>query len=169
MHKNKKVNIAFLFFSSIEFLICDMIYKKTWKYILIKDDSYWCKEHKFFRPKAVKDFSDVTKGDVGGFIKRFYNLSQTGDCWIYYNAMIDEKAQVYENAKIKDFVYVAGMVRIFGNAQIKDSAQVLDNVVISGNAVVSDYARIYDNVQITGNTHIRNFKVIRGNKIINKK
>jgi acyl-[acyl carrier protein]--UDP-N-acetylglucosamine O-acyltransferase len=146
-----------------------MIYKKNWKYILIKDDSYWCKEHKFFRPKALKDFSDVTKGDVGGFIKGFRNLFQTGNCWVYDNAMVDIKARVYENAKIKNYAYVAGMARIFGNAQVKDSAQVLDNVVISGNAVVSDYARIYDNVQITGNTYIRNFKVIHGNKIISKK
>ena len=153
-----------------------MIYKKTWKYILIRDKSYWCEAHNFFRPKALKNFSDVTKEDIGGFINGFHNLSQLGDCWVYDNAMITgpgnskvSGAQVSGNAKIKDYVYVGGMARIFGNAQVKNNAQILDNVVISGNAVVSDYARIYDNVQITGNTHIRNFKVIHGNSVINKK
>ena len=35
---------------------------------------------------ALKDFSDVKAGDVGGFVESEDNLSQVGDCWIYDNA-----------------------------------------------------------------------------------
>ena len=46
-----------------------MIYKKTLKYILIK-------YNKFFRPKALKDFSDFSFGEIGGYVKSYCNLSQ---------------------------------------------------------------------------------------------
>jgi hypothetical protein len=62
-----------------------MIYKKSWKYILVKDNSILCmmKYPNLYRPKALKDFKDVKKGDLGGFIMNYYNLRQEGDSWIY--------------------------------------------------------------------------------------
>ena len=53
-----------------------MIYKKSWKYILVKDDTPCCTEFNYFRPKALKDFSDIKKGDIGGYLKYFNNLSK---------------------------------------------------------------------------------------------
>ena len=35
------------------------------------------------RIRAVRKFSDVKKGDLGGFIAREGNLSHFGDCWVY--------------------------------------------------------------------------------------
>lgn len=35
------------------------------------------------RIKAVKDFADVKKGDLGGWVESESNLSQEGDCWLY--------------------------------------------------------------------------------------
>jgi hypothetical protein len=55
-----------------------MIYKKSWKYILIKDNY-----SDFYRLKALKNFLDVKRGDLGGYVEGYYNLSQSGDCWIY--------------------------------------------------------------------------------------
>ena len=54
-----------------------MIYKKSWKYILTRDNSI------LYRPKALKDFKDVKKGDLGGYVVNYYNLRQEGDSWIY--------------------------------------------------------------------------------------
>ena len=34
------------------------------------------------RIKALKDFGDVKKGDLGGWIKSEENLSQEGLCWV---------------------------------------------------------------------------------------
>ena len=35
------------------------------------------------RIKALKDFGDVKKGDIGGYVENEWNLSQDGECWIY--------------------------------------------------------------------------------------
>ena len=64
-----------------------MIYKKSWKYILVKDNnSNLCMMKKYpnlYRPKALKDFKDVKKSNLGGFVINYYNLRQEGDSWIY--------------------------------------------------------------------------------------
>lgn len=33
--------------------------------------------------RALKDFSDVKKGDLGGYVEGYHNLTQEGDAWIY--------------------------------------------------------------------------------------
>ena len=109
-----------------------MIYKKSWKYILCKDDSYWCKDYKYHRLKSLKDFSDVAKGNFGGYVQGYHNLSQFGDCWIYGNSRVSEHAKVIDNAKV------------INNAWIMDNAIISENAVISqirifGNAVVSGF------------------------------
>ena len=108
-----------------------MIYKKTWKYILIKDSNLI-----YYKLKAVKDFSNVFKGNLGGYLDGYHNLSQKGDCWIYGNAWVYGNAQVSENAKI------------YGNSQVYGKAQVYGNAIISGQSMVYGHARIYGNANI---------------------
>lgn len=43
---------------------------------------------KVYRIKALKDFSDVKKGDFGGYIQQGSNLSQMGDAWVYGDAKV---------------------------------------------------------------------------------
>ncbi len=50
--------------------------------------------------RAIKDFANVKKGDLGGFIESESNLSQEGDCWVYENAQVFGNAQVYGYAVI---------------------------------------------------------------------
>lgn len=40
------------------------------------------------RIQAVRCFSDVTAGDLGGFVEHGDNLSHEGDCWIYDEACV---------------------------------------------------------------------------------
>ena len=47
-----------------------------------------------FRVVAIKDFGDVKKGDVGGWIEKESNLSQSGDAWVYGDAKVCEKQWV---------------------------------------------------------------------------
>ena len=44
------------------------------------------------RVKALRDFADIRKGDVGGFVDGEHNLSHEGNCWIY------DCAEVYDTA-----------------------------------------------------------------------
>ena len=41
-----------------------------------------------YRIEALRDFSDVKKGDKGGFVEKEENLSQSDNCWIYYSAKV---------------------------------------------------------------------------------
>ena len=77
-----------------------MIYKKSWKYILIEGNC-------LYRIKSLKDFKDVRKGDIGGFIQGYHNLSQSGNCWIYNNAQVFNRARVFGNAIVTDNTHEA--------------------------------------------------------------
>lgn len=68
------------------------------------------------RIKAVRDFGDVKKGDVGGFIEKEENLSHDGIAWVY------GRARVYGNTRISGNVHIHGDVRIYGNARISGNA-----------------------------------------------
>ena len=138
-----------------------MIYKKTWKYILCKDNTcYLGKYLSYYRPKALKDFSDVTNGDLGGFIESYHNLSQKGDCWIYNYAKVNRNAIVSDNAKVYNNAVVTNNAKVFGNARV------YDNTVISDNAKIFDDAQIFDNVRVLGNALIKNRNRIHGTLII---
>lgn len=41
-----------------------------------------------YQIEALKDFSDVKSGDLGGWIEKESNLSQEGNCWVSGNAMV---------------------------------------------------------------------------------
>ena len=43
---------------------------------------------KLYRIKALKDFSDVKTGEIGGFVESENNLSQEVSCWIYGDAIV---------------------------------------------------------------------------------
>ena len=54
-----------------------------------------------YRIQALRDFGNVTKGDIGGYIESEKNLSQDGNAWVYGNARVYGDARVYGNADIK--------------------------------------------------------------------
>lgn len=49
-----------------------------------------------YRIRALKNFRNVKKGDLGGYVEKESNLSQTGDAWIY------DDAKVMDNAIVKN-------------------------------------------------------------------
>ncbi|NDK07840.1 hypothetical protein EOM39_01180 [Candidatus Gracilibacteria bacterium] len=55
-----------------------------------------------YRIQALKDFGDVKKGDLGGYIEKEDNLSQDGNCWIYNEAKVYDEAKICGNAKVYD-------------------------------------------------------------------
>jgi len=77
---------------------------------------------KLYQIKALKDFSDVKAGDLGGYIEKESNLSQEDNCWIYDEAKIYGDARIYGNARIfgNDRVYpeVYSYIQVFQNPEI---------------------------------------------------
>ena len=100
------------------------------------------------RIRALKDFGDVKKGDLGGWVESEDNLSQEGDCWVFGNALVFGNACVYEDARVCDDA------KVFGNARIANNAQVFGNALVFGNARVSENARVYGDAQIAGDANI---------------
>ena len=116
-----------------------------------------------FRIKALKDFNNVKKGDIGGYIQSENNLSQLDDCWIYDDAVVRDNAKVCHNAQIYDRVIVMGNAEVCDNAQVCDNAFVLDNAQVCDNAFVLDNAIVCDNARIRGHAVVQHDAVVRGN------
>ena len=71
------------------------------KYELLKDDYKEVYGIKLYRIRALKDFGDVKKGHVGGYIEKEENLSQINNCWVDGEAKVYGKAEVCGEAEIK--------------------------------------------------------------------
>ena len=123
------------------------------KYELIREQS-------LFRIVALKDFSNVKKGDLGGLIEKEGNLDQQGNCWVYGNARIIGDAFVGNNARVSGNAFVGDKARIIGNAFVGDNARV------SGNASVYDNAKIYGNARIIGDAFVCDTARVYGNAFV---
>ena len=71
------------------------------KYELLKDDTKEVSGHTLYRIKALRDFGNVEKGDLGGYIESENNLSHYGNAWVFGDANVYGNAEVYGNAVIK--------------------------------------------------------------------
>ena len=103
------------------------------KYELLKNNFIEYKGRKLYRIKALKSFSDIKCGDIGGYVENGKNLSQNGNCWIYNNAKVYDDGRVFDNAIIKN------------DAEVFDNASVLDNAIIQDNAICFNNSVIYRN------------------------
>lgn len=119
-----------------------------------------------YRIRALKDFGDVKKGDLGGFVEKESNLSQKGNCWICDNAKVFDdatiynNAEIYGNARVYDNAEVSGDAKVFSDAVIYDDAEIygntriFDKARVCGDTDIYDNARVYGNAEIYGNTQI---------------
>ena len=56
--------------------------------------------HILHRIQAVRDFDDVQKGDLGGWVESEENLSHDGNCWVFDNGEVSSNARIGVNAYI---------------------------------------------------------------------
>lgn len=100
---------------------------------------------KLFQIKALRDFSNVKKGDLGGYIEKEANLSHSGDCWVYQWACIRDNAKLSNDAKISGVVEMSGNAKVLNNATMLDWATITDNAVMLNSSTMSEYATAKDN------------------------
>ena len=81
-------------------------------------------ERLLHRIKALRDFGDVRKSDIGGWIESEYNLSYDDDCWVYGEAKVYDDAEIYGNAKVCDFAEVFGEANVYAYAEVNGCARV---------------------------------------------
>jgi hypothetical protein len=112
------------------------------------------------RIKALKSFSDVSKGGLGGFVESVGNLSPKGNAWVYGDARVHGNAWVYGNAQVHGDArvygnaWVHGNARVYGNARVHGNAWVYGNAQVHGNAWVYGDARVYGNAQVHGDARV---------------
>lgn len=92
-------------------------------------------ENNFLRIRALKDFSDVKKGDLGGLIANKNSLSQEGDCWVDFTTLITNESVVKDNVRIKGHVLISGKSEITGNVKINGIVSIYDSI-ITDNALI---------------------------------
>lgn len=112
------------------------------------------------RIRALKSFSTVVKGDLGGWVESDANLSQDGNCWVYDNAVVYGDARVRGNAKVSDTARVLGTANVFGNAWVSERAEVFGNTRVDGHALVCGASYVY------GQAHITDYAKVYGNAMV---
>lgn len=172
------------------------IYDKNSKYEMLTTDTIHVGNRTLFRIRAITNFDLVEEGELGGYIESLNNLSESGDCWVYSNAMVFgdayvvENAQVHGNARVFGGARVAGDAVVYGNASIYGIAKVYEHAIVnddaqifggarvvgystiygkskvSGDTVVYDRARIFGNAQVTGNSRIYELARVFGNSFV---
>ena len=105
--------------------------------------------HTLHRLRAVRCFSDVKAGDIGGWVEKEDNLSKMGDAWVYENAEVYGNAKVHGDAEIYCNAKVFGTASVCGNAEVYGDAMVYDNARVFGNA------RVYGNAIVCGDAMVR--------------
>ena len=130
------------------------------KYIILKDEKMFHKGYTLYRIQALKDFANVKKGDKGGWVEGYHNLSQEGNCWVYdeaivYNyafvsndARVSQYAEVYDYSVISDYAKVSDNAKVYGYAKVYDHAKVVDEAEICSYACLFSYTKICGNVKI---------------------
>ena len=95
--------------------------------------------HVLHRIIALRDFGNVKKGDLGGFIEKESNLAHNGNCWIYNDAVVSDFARVFGEAR------VCRKARVFGEAMVYGEAKVCGKAMVYGEAKVCDNAEVEKN------------------------
>ena len=117
---------------------------------------------------ALKDFSNVKKGDRGGLIEKEENLSQEGNCWVYDEATVSGNAYVSGDAVIADYACICGGACVCGNACVRGQAFVCKHADVFGEAVICGDAEVWGSAQIYGKAWVSGVNIggdayVRGN------
>lgn len=137
------------------------------KYKIRKNLTFKQGNKKLYRIEALRDFSDIRKGDLGGYIESEANLSQYDVGWIYDNAKVSGNAQVSGNARVRDNAQVYDSALVYGNAQVRGHAQVSGYAQVSDSALVSDNALVYGNAQVCGDARVSSNAQVSSNALVN--
>ena len=117
----------------------------------------------FKRIRALIDFGNVKKGELGGFIEKEENLSHENNAWVYGNAKVYGDARVSGNAEVSGDAWVYGNAKVYGDAWVYGNAEVYDNAEVSGNAWVYGGARVYGDARVSGDAEVYGNARVSGN------
>ena len=112
-----------------------------------------------YRIRALEDIEnknnfqlDVKKGDLGGWVSGYHNLSQQGKCWIYDNSI------VVDNARVEDDAIIYGNSAMYDNSSAYNRSEVCNSILsnnsmILGKGCIED-CELHNNVKIMKNSRL---------------
>ena len=106
---------------------------------------------KLFQIKCIKSFKYANEGDLGGYVEKEDNLSQSGNAWVSGDARVSGNAWVSGDARVSGDAWVSGDARVSGDACVYDNARVSGNAWVSGDARVSGDAWVSGDAKINNN------------------
>jgi hypothetical protein len=108
----------------------------TKKYELLAGDFLKAGDRTVYRIRALRDFADVRRGDIGGYIENESALAHDGDAWVQDVAQVyGPHGRVTGNARIRGEAWVLG--RVDGDAEICDLVVVEAHAYVGGRTVLS--------------------------------
>ena len=131
-----------------------------------------------YRIRALKDFADVKKGKLGGWVETEDNLSQKGNCWIYNNAKCMDNARMYDNSimfdrsEMHDNSVMYDYSRMYGNSEMHDYSKMCDNSEMHegskmyNNSIISEHGEMWKNGVLDGDKNLYGKLVSKVDKFI---
>lgn len=101
------------------------------------------------RIKALKDFGNVKKGELGGYVESERNLSQEGNCWVCGNAKVCGDAELCGDAKVcgdADYITIKGLGSKYRNTTI---FRTKENIAVKCGCFYGTLAEFVDKVKET--------------------
>ena len=126
------------------------------KYKIRKDISKTLGYLTLYRIEALRNFGYVKKGDLGGWIEKEDNLSQSGTCWVYDEAIVFQDAKVSGKARVCCHAKVSGYAIVTDNAVVCGNSEIYDYAILQNDVWINDDAHIYGNARISNNAQIYN-------------
>ena len=144
--------------------------ENTKKFELVENLTLYHNGGLLYRIRALKNFGDVKKGDIGGWVESEKNLSQKGLCWIY--DVVDSNARVHGTAGVCDISHVTDYATVRGNSIVRDKSCVMEFGLVDDHAFVFDRATVSGRAQVVGfaricdDTRVTNGSIVSGNSFI---
>lgn len=90
-----------------------------------------------YRIRALRDFGDVQKGMLGGYVEEESCLSHEGDCWIYGNSFVGKNCRIKDHSKVYENTRITGEVVVSGNSVIGDRCYIMSRVDIHDSKIIN--------------------------------
>lgn len=112
--------------------------------------------HPLYRIQALRDLGDkeVHAGDLGGWVQSEDNLSQEGQCWIYDDASVLDKACVSDDAIVQGHATVFGNAWVMDNAIVEELSRVYGHAIVENDAIVTGDAEVKDFARLGGDAFV---------------